>query len=313
AAPQEPWLDDRGAPGDSGNLVLRAACRAGRGGLGRHRGRVADPTGRCGRSAHGHAESPLPAGARPHGGARGHDLQQLLRVRQPQDDLRRGAAPAAAPLDASGRRLGGAAGGVRARRPAAPGAGRGARVPPPLRRGLGDGGALERVPAFGIDEARRAARLGQIRPLRNGGGALRNAGAAAELVPLALRGGLHDPGGGERAVLHGGGRLRQAAAAPERRPGPHPLPLEIRLQVRQVARARGPDRPAAEELLGADPAAGVRLLGQREPRRAAPALEPSLGAAPRHGRAGADATLQRLRRVRFRPLRRRARRAALVL
>ena len=63
----------------------------------------------------------------------------------------------------------------------------------------------------------------------------------------------------------------------------------------------------------AHPAAGIRLLGQCEPGGAAPALEPGDRAGARDQRAGADADLQRLWRVRRRALRGLAGRAAVGL
>ncbi len=61
-------------------------------------------------------------------------------------------------------------------------------------------------------------------------------------------------------------------------------------------------RPAAEELLGG--VAGVRiwLLGQRQSAGLASALEPGDRGVHRHQRAQADAAVQRLRRIRRRPL-----------
>ena len=61
-------------------------------------------------------------------------------------------------------------------------------------------------------------------------------------------------------------------------------------------------RQAAEELLGGPAGLRVRLLGQRQSGGAASALEPGDRGADRHRRAAADAAVQRLRRVRRRPL-----------
>ena len=70
---------------------------------------------------------------------------------------------------------------------------------------------------------------------------------------------------------------------------------------------------AAEVLLGGARGQRVRLLGQRQPGRVAPALEPGARALLRPRRAGApaDAALQRLRRAGGLALRRHAGRAAL--
>ncbi len=110
----------------------------------------------------------------------------------------------------------------------------------------------------------------------------RDAGPAAILVSLALYRGLHHRGGRQRAVLHGGRRLRQAAAAAEWRADPLPPAVEIRLQGRQEHHHHQVDRPAPGVVLGAHPGAGIRLLGQCEPRGQPSALEPG-------ERAGASA------------------------
>jgi hypothetical protein len=95
---------------------------------------------------------------------------------------------------------------------------------------------------------------------------------------------------------------RPAAAAAEWRPVPGAVSVEIWLQVRQVDHPHHPDRPAAEKLLGDVAGQRIRLLGECEPRGFASALEPGQRAADRHERARADAAVQRLWRVRGRPL-----------
>src|SRR5262249_924326 len=61
-------------------------------------------------------------------------------------------------------------------------------------------------------------------------------------------------------------------------------------------------RPAAEELLGGVAGLRIRLLGQRQSSGLAPALEPGDRGADRAGRAPADALVQRLWRLRPRPV-----------
>ena len=56
------------------------------------------------------------------------------------------------------------------RRPAEAGAARGAGLSPPLRRGLGDDGALDRLPAQPAADDRGAAGIGEIHRVRDGAG-----------------------------------------------------------------------------------------------------------------------------------------------
>ena len=85
------------------------------------------------------------------------------------------------------------------------------------------------------------------------------------------------------------GHVRQAAAAAERRPDPADPAVEIRLQVRQGDRQDQLHRKAPDDVLGGDRAVGIRLLGQREPRRGPSALEPGVGTAAGQRRKGANA------------------------
>ena len=71
--------------------------------------------------------------------------------------------------------------------------------------------------------------------------------------------------------------------------------------VKSIQRITFTDRQPAE-LLGGDRRRRVRLLGQRQPRGAASALEPGDRGADRHRRARPDAIVQRLPGVRRRPL-----------
>ena len=83
---------------------------------------------------------------------------------------------------------------------------------------------------------------------------------------------------------HAGHRaVRQGAAAPERRAGAPGRALEVRLQEHQIHRAHHAGRPSSPPTLWKrSQPARVRLLRQRQPRRAPPALEP--GERPRHWR-----------------------------
>ena len=68
--------------------------------------------------------------------------------------------------------------------------------------------------------------------------------------------------------------VRRGAAEPERRAAAAGRAVEVRLQEHQVDRADPPRRAAADDGLGEVGAAGVRLLLQREPRGRSSALEP---------------------------------------
>ena len=87
-----------------------------------------------------------------------------------------------------------------------------------------------------------------------------------------------------------------------RRADPPRGAVEIRLQVGQVDRALHLHRQAAEELLGSAAGGRIRLLGQCESGGPSSALEPGDRGGARHGRARADAAVQRLRRIRRRSL-----------
>ena len=75
------------------------------------------------------------------------------------------------------------------------------------------------------------------------------------------------------------GLYGKPSAAAERRADPADSAMEIRLQVLQGAGQDQLHREAAGQLLAGDPAVGIWLLGQREPGRGAPALEPGPRAA----------------------------------
>ena len=94
--------------------------------------------------------------------------------------------------------------------------------------------------------------------------------------------------GDQRARLHRHRPVRQADRAAERRAAAPRGAVEIRLQIDQIDRPLHLHRRAPEELLGRDPGHRVRLLGERQPRGAASALEPGRGDAARQLDQGAD-------------------------
>ena len=93
-------------------------------------------------------------------------------------------------------------------------------------------------------------------------------------------------------------RLRQAARQSPGRADTAGDAMEIRLQVDQVDRQDLVRRQAAGDVLGDARPGRIRLLGQRQPGRAAPALEPGQRDVPQRRTAASDADLQRLRRAR---------------
>ena len=80
------------------------------------------------------------------------------------------------------------------------------------------------------------------------------------------------------------------------------LPWEVRLQIDQINRAFQFHRRAACQLLGNDPAERIWFLGQREPGRAAPALEPGVRTCAGLQQARAHSALQRVSRAGRQPL-----------
>ena len=79
--------------------------------------------------------------------------------------------------------------------------------------------------------------------------------------------------------------------------------------IKSIVRFTFTDR-AAQELLGAPAGERVRLLGERQSRRAPSALESGEREPARHGRAAADPIVQRLRRIRRAALQRAGARTA---
>src|SRR5262249_28277765 len=84
-------------------------------------------------------------------------------------------------------------------------------------------------------------------------------------------------------------------------PSPRPA-VEIRLQERKVACPHRADRRATSDFLEFARPARIRLLGQRQPHRTAPAVEPAPGTHAWHRRGPANPALQRLWRMGYRTL-----------
>ena len=125
-------------------------------------------------------------------------------------------------------------------------------------------------------------------------------GPEAVLVSVALRRRADHRRGDARARVHRDRPLRQADPEAERRAAAPGSTLEIRLQVDQVDRPLHLHRRAPAQFLAGDPGQRVRLLGERQSRGPAPALEPGRGDPARQPDEGADRAVQRLWRVRGR-------------
>ena len=121
----------------------------------------------------------------------------------------------------------------RHRRPAEAGAARGAGLSPPLRRGLGDDGALDRLSAREAGGARQAARPRSSSCSQTREDPKVDARAGRAFYPWPYIEGLTMAEASERPRLHRHRPLRQADAAAEWRPDPAGRALEIRLQVGQ--------------------------------------------------------------------------------
>ncbi len=120
------------------------------------------------------------------------ELQQFLRIRLGEDDRRRGAGAEDPAVDGQDRRHGRKADRHRHRRSVEEDAARRTALPPPLRRGVVDGGAVERLSDGGAGCHGEAAGFGEIcahGDLRRRGESAR---AKAVLVSLALYRGRHD-------------------------------------------------------------------------------------------------------------------------
>ena len=125
-------------------------------------------------------------------------------------------------------------------------AARGARLPPPLCRGVVDDRAVERLSDEVAGRFRQADLGRQIRQDDDVQESGRRDRPEGVLVSVALYRGPDHGGGDQRIGVHGDGSLRQAGAEPERRAAPPAHAMEIRLQVDQVDRALHIHRQAAE-------------------------------------------------------------------
>ncbi len=205
-------------------------------------------------------------------------------------------------MDGQDRRHGGEAAGDRARRPHPQDAARGAAVSPPLRRGLVDGDPMVRLSSRQAGRIGPAAVVGKICAHGDIQGSIGRTRPARGAISLALCRGPHHRRSDERARLPRDRRLRQAGHQAAGRAAAARGAVEVRLQVDQIDRALQFHRPAPEELLGGAAGLRVRLLGQRQSGSVASALEPGDRGADRPGRAPPDAAVQRLWRLRRRPL-----------
>ena len=199
------------------------------------------PASGLGPAAGGTQECALRAGAAD--AARRHrQLRQLPRIRVGQErPCRTLPAHGRAALDRQCRGPGGEAAPLRHRRPAEAAAG-GAHLPPPLRRGLVDGGAVGRLSAGRAAEAGRAAGQRQVRRVR----VPRRPGDHAQRAPPTARLALPRrtaPGRSAAPADHPRRRpLRRSAAQAQRRAAAPGGAVEIRLQERKVDRGDTPGR-----------------------------------------------------------------------
>src|SRR5262249_45128166 len=152
------------------------------------------------------------------------------------------------------------------------------------------------LPAETAPRSGRAARGGAVRPLRlllRPRAPPRGQGDG-RLLSLALPRGAAARRGEARPRLRGAGGLRPPPPHAARRPVADPLPLEVRLQEPEVDRPDRAGRGGPAHLLARPPAGRVRLLLERQPRQAPPALEPGARTGHWHRRAPGDAALQRV-------------------
>ncbi len=205
------------------------------------------------RSLSGQDQRHLHAGghgpARDRGGGLGR-LQQLLRVRHLQDDLARGSGQADPALGHQGRGAGGEALRDRRRRPDPPHAAGGALLPLPLREGWAMAVPWTASHDGAAARHREADRGREVRPLRHLQQSADRAGQRQTWYPWPYQEACTIAEARKRPRLRGDRHLRQAAAQPVRRADPHPVSVEIRLQVRQGDQPRRLQRRAAQRPSG---------------------------------------------------------------
>ena len=191
-------------------------------------------------------------------------------------DDRQGRAGAEAPaLDDQDRRHGGEAGRDRHRRPDPQDADGGAALSPSLRRGVGDGDSVVRLPARQAGGAGEAAVVGEIPRDED---VPRFVGRARASARPGIRG--HTPKG--LTIAEATNELAFLATGAYGKPMPkqHGAPLRLAVpwkygfkSIKSID-AFQLQRSAPEELLGGVAGGRVRLLGQRQSGSAASALEP---------------------------------------
>src|SRR5579864_7517838 len=113
---------------------------------------------------------------------------------------------------------------------------RGATLPPPLRRSLVDGCAVERFSAEEPRRSRKAAVEREISANDDLHGQQDGAGTENVLVSVALRRRPHDGGSDQRSRFHGHGHVWPSGAEARWRPAAPRDTVEIRLQVDQIDR-----------------------------------------------------------------------------
>ena len=155
----------------------------------------------------------------------------------------RRAVPAAA-VDSRSDRPGGQAANLRHRRPGSGLPAGGARLPPPLRRGLGDGRPVDRLPAGRPAPKSRAVARRAVRPLRLLRQSRRGESASTTAPALALHRRADAGRGDERTGVHRHRDVRPPAAQAARGAAAAGGAVEVRLQERQVDREDRADRPA---------------------------------------------------------------------
>ncbi len=163
-----------------------------------------------------------------------------------------------------------------------------AALSPSLRRGLVDGGAVERLCAEEPGRSRRAlARAPSTSASRPSTIPTWRPGLSQSWYPWPYIEGLTMAEATNELAFMVDRHVRQAGAEAERRAAASGDAVEVRIQIGEGHREDQLHRRAAEEFLGAAPGQRIRLLGQREPggRRI------RAGARPTSGRWARDGTV----------------------
>ncbi len=217
------------------------------------------------------AQPGLHARPRRHAGEVQSQLQQFLRVQHQQAHRRERIEDPA--VDGQARRSRREGADARHRRSDQGDGARGAALPASLRRGVVDGDSVDGFPAEEAGRIRQAPVVGDVRPVRDLPRQEDGPGPAV-VHALALCRGSDHGGGDQRTRLHRHRRLRQAASEAAGRADPACDPWKYGFKsIKSIVRVSFVDkRPETFwESLGSR---RIRLLGQRQSGRAAPALEP---------------------------------------